>query len=143
MTMPAGRMDADDGGETRFVEMVFPELANHYGTLFGGNILSLLGKAAFVAATRHSRCHMVMKTSDKIEFHAPVRVGELAEVSAHVVRVGRTSMTVAVEMMAEVPTSGSRRLAARGSFEMVAVDENGRPTPITKSSTTAKKETQP
>ena len=32
--------------ETRFVEMVFPEQANHYGTLFGGNALSLMGKAA-------------------------------------------------------------------------------------------------
>ena len=37
--------------ETRFVEMVFPEQANHYGTLFGGNALSLMGKAAFVAAS--------------------------------------------------------------------------------------------
>ena len=38
---------------TRFVEMVFPDQANHYGTLFGGHALSLMGKAAFVAATRH------------------------------------------------------------------------------------------
>ena len=36
---------------TRFVELVFPEQANHYGTLFGGTALSLMGKAAFVAAT--------------------------------------------------------------------------------------------
>mgnify|MGYP003449498611 CR=1 FL=1 len=41
--------------ETRFVEMVFPEQANHYGTLFGGHALSLMGKAAFVSATRHAR----------------------------------------------------------------------------------------
>lgn len=36
--------------ETRFVEMIFPEQSNHYGTLFGGTALSLMGKAAFVAA---------------------------------------------------------------------------------------------
>ena len=40
---------------TRFVELVFPEQANHYGTLFGGAALSLMGKAAFVAATRRAR----------------------------------------------------------------------------------------
>ena len=57
--------------ETRFVEMVFPEQANHYGTLFGGHALSLMGKAAFVSATRHARQSVVMATSDRIEFHEP------------------------------------------------------------------------
>jgi len=46
---------------TRFIEMVFPEHANHYGTLFGGHALSLMGKAAFVAATRRARCAVVMR----------------------------------------------------------------------------------
>jgi len=41
--------------DTRFIELVFPSEANHYGTLFGGNALSMMGKAAFVAATRHAR----------------------------------------------------------------------------------------
>ena len=36
----------NDPGDTRFVEMIFPEQANHYGTLFGGTALSLMGKAA-------------------------------------------------------------------------------------------------
>lgn len=40
--------------ETRMIEMIFPEQANHYGTLFGGNALALLAKAAFIAATRHA-----------------------------------------------------------------------------------------
>ena len=80
---------ADGARETRFVEMVFPEQANHYGTLFGGNALSLMGKAAFVAATRHARSAVVMATSDKIEFHVPVKVGEMAKLTARVSRVGR------------------------------------------------------
>lgn len=115
---------------TRFVEMVFPEQANHYGTLFGGNALSLMGKAAFVAATRRARCAVVMATSDKVQFHEPVRVGELVELTARVERVGRSSMTVVVEVVAEALVTGHRRIAMRGSFEMVAVDEAGRPTPV-------------
>jgi acyl-CoA hydrolase len=117
---------------TRFVEMVFPEHANHYGTLFGGHALSLMGKAAFVAATRHARCSVVMATSDKVEFHEPVRIGELVELSARVERVGRSSMTVAVSVIAERPATGHRRIAMHGSFEMVAVDEAGRPMPLPK-----------
>ena len=115
---------------TRFVEMVFPDQANHYGTLFGGNALSMMGKAAFVAATRRARCPVVMATSEKVEFHVPVRVGELLELIASVERVGRCSMTVVVEAVAETLISGDRRVAVRGSFEMVAVDENGRPAPV-------------
>jgi acyl-CoA hydrolase len=122
--------------ETRFVEMIFPEQANHYGTLFGGHALSLMGKAAFVAATRRARAPVVMATSEKVEFHVPVRVGELFELTARVTRVGCSSMTVAVEAVSEGLVSGTRRLAVRGSFEMVAVDEAGRPAPIVRSPST-------
>jgi acyl-CoA hydrolase len=120
-------------GDISFFEMVFPEQANHYGTLFGGHALSLMGKAAFVAATRQARAAVVMATSEKIEFHTPVRVGELIELTARVERVGRSSMTVTVDLVSEVLVSGHRCLAVRGSFEMVAVDAAGRPTPITQS----------
>ncbi len=116
--------------ETRFVEMIFPEQANHYGTLFGGHALSLMGKAAFVAATRRARAPVVMATSEKVEFHVPVRVGELVELMARVTRVGRSSMTVTVDAVSEGLISGTRRLAVRGSFEMVAVDDAGKPMPV-------------
>lgn len=115
---------------SRFIEMIFPEHANHYGTLFGGNALSFMGKAAFVAATRRARTAVVMASSDKIDFHMPVRVGELIELDARVARVGRSSMTVEVEVTAEALLTGERRLAMRGSFEMVAVNAVGRPVAI-------------
>ncbi|WP_421934357.1 acyl-CoA thioesterase [Phenylobacterium sp.] len=120
--------------ETRFVEMVFPEQANHYGTLFGGTALSLMGKAAFVAASRRARCAVVMATSDKVEFHHPVAVGQLVEIAAYVSRVGRSSMTVEVGVTAETLVSGERRLAMHGRFEMVAVDQAGLPIPIPENS---------
>lgn len=116
--------------ETRFIEMVFPDQVNHYGTLFGGNALSMMGKAAFVAATRYARRPVVMASSDRIAFHTPVRVGELVELTARVERVGRSSMTVVVDLVSEVLISGHRQCAASGSFEMVAVNEAGRPAPI-------------
>lgn len=118
--------------ETRFAEMVFPELANHYGTLYGGNALSLMGKAAYIAASRAARCDVVMASSDKIAFHRPARVGQLIELIARVTRKGRTSMTVAVEVHAETLTTGERTMTMSGTFEMVAVDKQGRPTAIAK-----------
>ena len=97
-----------NSGASRFIEMIFPEHANHYGTLFGGNALSLMGKAAFVAATRRARTAVVMASSDKIDFHMPVRVGEIVELDARVSRVGHSSMTVDVEVTAEILLSGER-----------------------------------
>lgn len=111
----------------RFFELVFPDQANHYGTLFGGHALSMMGKAAFVAATRHARCAIVMASTDNVRFDAPVRVGELAELTSWVSRIGRSSMTVIVEVTAETLVTGERRRAMHGSFEMIAVDDSGRP----------------
>jgi len=122
--------DAIHSAETRIVEMVFPDRANHYGTLFGGNALQLMGKAAFIAATRHARRHVVMASSDNISFDEPVRVGDLVECVASIARVGNASMTVAVDLFREDALSGLRRSAVRGTFEMVAVDANGRPVRI-------------
>ncbi len=123
-------MTAIDAVETRFIEVVFPEQANHYGTLFGGNALSLMSKAAAIAAARRAGKSVVMASSDKIDFHMPVAVGQLVELCARVERVGRSSMTVKVDVIAETIGKPERKLAMQGSFEMVAVDAEGRPTPV-------------
>lgn len=130
ISTPPASVDRLRGEGTCFVEMIFPEQSNHYGTLFGGTALSLMGKAAFVAASRRARRSVVMARSDEVDFHEPVKTGQVVELTAHVVRVGRSSMTVAVDVIAETLLSGERRLAIRGRFEMVAVDESGLPTPI-------------
>ena len=124
------RPDATHSPTISLIDVVFPDRANHYGTLFGGHALHLMGKAAFIAATRHARQHVVMVSSGNIAFDEPVRVGDLIECVASIARVGRTSMTVAVDLIREDTLSGHRRAAVHGTFEMVAVDANGCPTPI-------------
>ena len=116
--------------ETRIIEMVFPNQANHYGTLFGGDALRLMDMAAFVAASRHARRPVVTASSERIDFHVPVRQGQLAEVVGRVSKTGRTSMTVEVELWAEDLLTGARQLCTKGSFVLVAVDEDGRPVAI-------------
>lgn len=112
------------------VEMIFPEQANHYGTLFGGNALALMAKAAFVVAIRRARGAVVMARSDRVDFATPIRVGELLELRSEVIRVGRSSMSVSVAGVAEDLGTGARRAVLQGRFEMVAVDGAGRPRAI-------------
>jgi len=123
-------MDAADPNETRFCEIVFPAQANHYGTLFGGTALNLMGKAAVIAAARRAGANVVMAAADHVDFFQPVAVGQLVELCARVERVGRSSMTVRVDVIAEKIKSGAREIAMRGRFEMVAVDDDGRPVPV-------------
>lgn len=116
--------------EVRLAELIMPNRTNHQGTLFGGHALGLMDHAGWVAATRCARQTMVTVASDRVEFKVPVRAGQLVELVARVTRIGRTSVTVGVDMYAEEVASGDRQLATSGSFVFVAIDDEGRPTQI-------------
>lgn len=116
--------------EARLWEIVFPDHANHLGTLFGGQALAWMDKAAFIAATRYARRTVVTARSEQVDFHVPVRQGQLVELVARVVEVGRSSMQVAVELHTEDPHAGTRHLCTRGRFVMIALDAGGQPAPI-------------
>ena len=116
--------------EVRLWEIVFPDHANHLGTLFGGQALAWMDKAAFVAATRYARRTVVTARSEQVDFHVPVRQGQLVELVARIGEVGRSSMQVEVELHTEDPHAGTRHLCTRGRFVMIALDANGKPAPI-------------
>jgi acyl-CoA thioesterase YciA len=113
--------------ELTLTELVLPDQANHYGTLFGPNGLALLGKAAFLAATRFTRQSVVMAAAGQIEFLQPVPVGAVLNLAARVARVGRSSMTVRVVACFDAAPGTRAEEVLRGDFEMVAVDDRGRP----------------
>lgn len=120
-------MSTDNTFETRMVEMVFPNQTNHYGTLFGGHALELMDKSAFITASRFARKHMVTACSERIDFKAPVKHGQLVEVVGRILKRGTSSVTVAVDLFAEDLVSGVRQLCAHGNFVLVAVGQDNRP----------------
>ncbi|NLB57393.1 MAG: acyl-CoA thioesterase [Gammaproteobacteria bacterium] len=122
--------DAAMPTEARLLEIVFPDHTNHLGTLFGGQALAWMDKAAFIAASRYARRTVVTARSEQVDFKLPIRQGQLVETIARVMEVGRTSMQVQVELVAEDLLSGKREVCTRGRFVMIALDESGQPTPI-------------
>jgi acyl-CoA hydrolase len=118
------------GAAMRLADIIFPGQTNHYGTLYGGDALKMMGKAAFIAATRHARAVMVMAASDRIDFTSPIREGEMVELVAAVRMTGRSSVRVEVALWAENLLTGDRRHAATALFTMVSVDADGRPEAI-------------
>lgn len=114
----------------RMLELVFPKDTNYHGTAFGGFVLSLMDKAASVAAVRHCKNNVVTARMDGVDFHVPIRVGDAVALEARVVKVGRTSMTIRVDVYREHLASGEQQLATSGNFVFVAVDAHGRPVPV-------------
>ena len=116
--------------KARLCEIVYPEHTNSQGTLFGGHALSLMDRLAFIVASRHTRMPVVTACSEKVEFRAAVKQGELIELVGKVTDQGRSSMRVMIEMHREDLLTGDRSLCTTGEFVMVAVDDDGRPAPI-------------
>jgi acyl-CoA hydrolase len=95
-------------------ELMMPQDANALGHVFGGVILSMMDKAAAVAAIRHARAQCVTVSIDRVDFREPIHVG-------------RTSMEVGVRVEAEELTTGRRRHTNSCYLTFVAIDRNGRP----------------
>jgi acyl-CoA hydrolase len=108
-------------------EIVLPEDSNPRGSVFGGRVLSLIDKCAAIAAIRHARSETATVSMDSVVFLNKVRVGDVLLLRGRLNAAFRSSMEVEVEVHAEDPRSGTRRLTTRALVTMVAVDETGRP----------------
>ena len=117
-------------GETRVTHIVFPGDTNHHGTLFGGDALTYMDSAAFIAATRYCRRKVVTRHLNALDFTRPIPQGTLVELIARVVKTGRTSMTVLVELFIEDMYSEKRQLGCSGEFVLVALGDDGQPTSV-------------
>jgi acyl-CoA hydrolase len=115
--------------EARLLHMVFPDHTNHLGTLFGGQALAWMDMAAFIAASRWARSTVVTARSEQVDFNQPIHKGDLVEVVARIVKVGRSSMNVEVDLVTENLLTSERKLCTRGRFTMIALDPLGQPTP--------------
>jgi len=107
-----------------------PMHVNNLGNVFGGVILSMVDKAGALAAMRHARGPTVTVSFDRVEFRLPIYAGEMVTCRARITYVGRTSMEIWVCVEAEHPMTGVIRHTNDCYLTFVAIDSNGRPTPV-------------
>lgn len=115
--------------QVEMTEVVLPNDANVLGTLLGGRLMFWMDIAAAVAASRHCNRVAVTASVDELNFHHPIKVGEVVILRASVNRVFRTSMEVGVKIMAENLLTGEVKHASTAYLTFVAIDEKGRPVP--------------
>src|SRR5215469_15133648 len=98
--------DRREASEPSIRVIMMPKDTNAHGTIFGGVILSYIDQAAAVEARRHGATYIVTVAMREVVFHAPVYVGDLVSFYTRLVRIGTTSITVAVEVVTQ-PGDGS------------------------------------
>lgn len=111
-------------------ELMMPHQVNNLGHVFGGELLSMVDRAAAVAAMRHARRPTVTVSIDRVDFKEPIYTGELVTCTAQVNFVGRTSMEIGVRVEAENLISGRKRHTNTCFLTFVAIDEDHRPCPV-------------
>ena len=112
------------------VEMVLPNDANPLGNILGGRVMHLIDITAAIAAQRHSRSPVVTASIDEVDFHHPIKVGQLINLKACVNYAGRTSMEVGVKVFSEDTMTGEQQHTSSAYLTFVALDDAGHPRPI-------------
>jgi acyl-CoA thioesterase YciA len=110
--------------------VTLPRDTNQYGTIFGGVILSYIDQAGFVEARRHGVHRWVTASIERVDFRAPVRLGDIVSFHTSTERLGTTSVTVRVEVEAERFTGGPAVPVTTATVTLVAVDASGAPIPF-------------
>lgn len=125
MTLPDFRPMSHSRGEIS--TLVMPHMANILGDLFGGNLMAMVDQAAAIAAIRHAGGAAVTASIHRVDFRERIPMGSLVTCRATVDFVGNSSMDITVEVTAEKPSTGERRLTHTARVVFVAIDDYGRP----------------
>lgn len=110
--------------------IVLPPDTNHHGTLFGGVLMAYIDDISAIAAQRHARNPVVTASTDSVDFLQPVKEGDSICVEAFVTWTHNTSMEVFAKAVTENLSTGERKVCTTAFLTFVAVDEEGRPTPV-------------
>lgn len=122
--------DPFTGREPAIKTRAMPCDTNPSGDVWGGWLLAQMDLAGEVAARQRARRRVVTVGVEAMEFHKPVKVGDVVSFFAEVVRIGRTSLTVEIVAIAMSEETGQRTKVTQGRFSFVALGDDGNSVPI-------------
>ncbi len=111
-------------------QLVLPNDTNQLGNLLGGTLMHWIDVAAAIAAQRASGRVCVTASVDELNFHLPIRLGDVVTLRASVNRVFTTSMEVGVLVTAQTLDGTPVRRANNAYLTFVAIDDKGRPVAV-------------
>lgn len=122
----------DPEGKLILRTLAMPSDTNANGDIFGGWIMSQMDLGGAILAKEIAKGRVVTVTVDKMIFHLPISVGDVVCCYGTLVRLGRTSMQVKVDVFIKQVYEGNRERfkVTEALFTYVAVDKDGRPRPV-------------
>ncbi len=124
------RDDEEPVGELTVRVQAMPADRNAAGDIFGGWVMSQMDLAAGIHGAERAGGRVATVAVESLVFQKPVKVGDTLCVYSRVERVGRTSVRLRVEAWARRYLTTERVKVTEGVFVMVALDAEGRPTPV-------------
>jgi len=118
---------AEPSGELAIRALAMPADTNPNGDIFGGWLVSQMDLAGLSIAARRANCRITTVAIDSMTFLKPVHVGDFVCCYAELLKVGRTSMQIKVDVWAVGCGSEERRHVTQGVFTYVAIDDQGKP----------------
>jgi acyl-CoA thioesterase YciA len=125
-----GKVTLPEGKEPVLRVVPMPSDANFNGDIFGGWIMSQVDIAGSIPAVRLAQGRVTTVAVNSFVFKQPVFIGDLVSFYSEVERVGRTSITVAVEVFAHRHWLHEIVKVTEATLTYVAVDEQRRPRPV-------------
>ncbi len=108
-------------------ELVLPHHTNQLGNLLGGQLMHWIDICAALSSLKHSQRVCVTASVDRIDFHHPIKLGDVVTLTAAVNRAFRTSMEVGVKVTAESLKDGKITHTNTAYLTFVSLDDNGKP----------------
>jgi uncharacterized protein (TIGR00369 family) len=107
-------------------KLVLPEHLNHYGYLFGGNLLKWVDEIAWIAASLdYPGCKFITIAMDKVEFRKSIREGAILRFVVEKVKVGNTSVQYTVNVFDEDIRTGDEKAVFSTNVVFVCLDDEG------------------
>ena len=125
-------MKAKTVSESRSVstDLVLPNETNHYGKMFGGELLARMDRVGTIAAVRHSGCVVVTAAVNSVSFNKIIPQGSVVTVEASLSRAFTSSMEVYIDVWVEDSVSGERVKSNEAIYTFVALNEEGKPVSV-------------
>ena len=108
-------------------ELVLPNDTNLLGNVLGGRVMHLMDMCAAMSAYKHARTAVVTASVDRLDFLAPVKMGEIMILKSSVNYTGKSSMELGVRIESENPKTGHVHHTSSAYLTFVSLNENGKP----------------
>jgi len=115
---------------TIMTELVLPQHTNTLGNLLGGQLMHWIDVCAGICAFRHSQSVCVTASVDSIDFHHPIKLGQIVTLKAGINRAFNSSMEIGVEVYSDSYVDGKTLHSNSAFITFVSVDKDGKPMKI-------------